>query len=376
MVSLEGEKRPLYGYIQDIDEKNQSCIVYIDALCEKRSVSISCMRPLNVKQYERKKFNGGKDDQKYNTFGSDKRAFNSLNRSSSYSDFVFDSCQCNSDLCDAIYKSDNLNQFTDISNFQNPRDFYEIVAYPIQYTANAQNMGANPNNSAAANAAKNAKNRNSSGQNHGHVVVQPAEKVQQVTIMKNDDKTGNANQKTHHEQKPTEVPVYNNPNQQQLDQQPSSTAHGTTRDPSIEPLQAVPMNQYSYAVRNGTHIYYPPCEYADQQPSEMVPNQQFLVVPPNAYQAAPVQGYAAHPNPVAAINYVPMQYGQWPAYNPQGIKLFYFVSFVCAIKQCKISLCDIFRLCSCSGTTNFICGSTTNADHSFGFIDFKWSPEL
>lgn len=317
MVSLEGEKRPLYGYIQDIDEPNQLCIVYIDALCEKRSVPIGCMRPLNVSAYEPKKFKGGKDDRKYNTFGIDKRACDSLNRSSNYSDIVIESCQCRSDFCDVIYKTDNLNQFTNISNFQNPRNSYEIVAYPIQYTANAQNMGANPNNT-AANAVKNTKNRNSSGQNHGHVVVQPTENVQQVTIMKNDDKTGHANNKIHHEQKPNDVPVSNNSNQhQQFDQQQSS-GHGT-RESSIEPAQSVPMNQYSYSVRNGTHVYYPPCEFTDQPPSEMVPNQPFFVVPPN-YSAAPVPGYAPHTNQVAAINYVPMQYGQWPAYNPQGMR--------------------------------------------------------
>lgn len=310
MVSLDGEKRPLCGYIQDIDEQNQSCIVYIDELCEKRTVSICCMRPLNVNTYESKKYKsgkGGKGDRKYNTFDFNKRAHNS--------DFLF---EFRSDHCDAIYKTDNLNQFTNISNFQNPHDSYEIVAYPIQYTANAKNMAANSNNNASANAVKNTKNRNSSGQNHGHVIVQSAEKVQQLSIMKNDEKNGNAHNKIQHEQRPNDLsPVNNNPIQQhQLDQQPSSGA--------IDSVQQMPMNQYSYAVRNGTHVYYPQCEFADQPPSEMVPNQQFFVVPPNAYQAAPVQGYATHPNHVAAINYVPMQYGQWPAYNPQGMSLCYF----------------------------------------------------
>lgn len=372
MVNLEGEKRPLIGYIQDIDEKNQSCIVYIDELCEKRSVSICCLCPLNVNAYEPKKYKGGKDVRKYNTFDFDKRAYNSLNRSSSYSDFVYDSCHCESDLCDAIYKTGNLHQFTNISNFQHPYHPCEIVAYPMQYTANAQNMASNPNTT-AANAVKNTKNRHSTGPNHGHVVVvQPSEKVQQVTIMKNEDKTGNANNKIHHDQKPNDAPVNNHQNQQQLDQQQSSV-HGQ-RESSIESVQ-VPINQYSFSVRNGTHVYYPPCEYADQTSCEMVQNQPLFVVPPNAYQAAPVQGYAAHPNHVAAINYVPMQYGQWPAYSPQGMRRFYY-DFSCCIEQCNISLCDIFRLCSSSGTTNTICSTTTNADHSSRFIDFKWSPKL
>lgn len=333
MVSLEGEKRALYvGYIQEIDDKNQSCIVYVDELFEKRSVSICCMRPLNVNAYEPKKYKSGKGDRKYNTLGLDKRAYNSLNccSSNNHSNFVFDSCQC---LCDAIYKTDNLNQFTNISNFQNPRDSYEIVAFPIQYTANAQNMAANTNNM-AANAVENSKNHNSSGQNHGHVVVQPAEKVQQVTVMKNEDKTGNAKHKIHHEQKPIDVPANNNPNQQQLDPQQSS-AHGT-REHSIEPVQPGPMNQYSYAVRNGTHVYYQQCQLNDQPPSEMVQNQPFFVVPPNAYQAAPVQGYSAHPNHVAAINYVPMPYGQWPGYNPQGMRLFH-LDISCANKNFIVS---------------------------------------
>lgn len=357
MVNLEGENRPLFGYIQDIDEKNQSCIVYVDELCEKRSVLISCMRPLNVNAYEPKNYKGGKGDRKYNTFAFDKRAYNSLNRSSSHSDFVFDSCHCESNLCDVIYKPGNLHQFTNISNFQNPYNPYEIVAYPMQYTANAQNMPANPNTT-AANAVKNKKNRHSIGQNHGHVdIVHPAEEVQQVKILKNEDKTGNSNNKIHHEQNPNDAPVNNNQNQQQLDQHQSS-AHGQ-RESSIETIQQMPINQYSYAVRNGTHVYYPPCEFADQPPCEMVQNQPvFVVQPQNAYQAAPVQGYAAHPNHVAAINYVPMQYGQWPA---QGMRRFYYDFFLCS----KNSLCDIFRLCSSSGTTNSICGTAINTDHSF-----------
>lgn len=318
MVSLEGEKRPLYGYIQDIDETIQSCIVYIDELCEKRSVPICCMRPLNVIAYEPKQHKGGKGDRKYNTFGVDAREYNSLNRSQHYSDFVFDSCQCRSDFCDAIYETKDSNRFTDITNFK-PRHSNEIVAIPIQYTSTAQNMAANPNNM-ASNIVKNSKNRSPPGQNHSHmVVVQPAEKIQQVAIMKNENKSGNANNKSHHEQNPNDAPV----NQQHSDQQLPSNVHGT-RESSIEPAHQVPSNHYQY--RGSTQYFYPTYEFGEQAPNDIVPNQQFFTVPPNAYPAAPVHGYAAHPNQmVAAINYVPMQYGQWPAYNAQGLR--YFFSF-------------------------------------------------
>lgn len=308
-------------YIQEVDEKTQMSIVYIDDLCEKRSVPNAWLRPPYVassKQrcnrcvdsYEFGDFNEVDIDIDSCDFGKRRRGPKKF-ASKDQSESKLISCCDDSKLCDnddAICKKDNLEQFTDLSNFQ-PNKSHNIVAYPIEFTSTAKNMTNNSNN------AKNAKNRNAN-----HTANKAIEQNQQVPLSKAEEDNDTQNAMIEPKINEGQMTIAQNP--QQLAQHPQ-IVHHTQRHHVAE---HVPVASYHPPVLNqpyGTHYFYNPPQYdvAEQSQQEVMVNQPVYTIPPSAYPVQPVHGYGAT-NPMIAYNYVPVQYGQWSSgYNSQGIIL-------------------------------------------------------
>lgn len=334
MVKLnENSDSLLKCHIQEIDEKTESCIVYIEKISEKRSIPMKCLQLLNATEPYTRRFNqcdSTYDKGYFDECENEKRIdYRSLKQTFATNQNYSESfASCENSFCDAIYKTCDLDSYTNLANFQ-PINRFELIAMPMQYTQ-TPNMSANNNsNSNAGNStnnnsiatAKNAKNRGQNAQNHV-AQQQSNEKNQTQSVSLSKAADGNSYNAKNVQETKQDAPVQTQPHLkfQQTAQGSEHTIeanspagnHPNQANYSYYPPTGAPMLQYAYCPATS--------EYGEQGyyslPAEIPATQGFYTVPSNVYPAASVPTNAYTPIPANQMYPYPMPINAWSSFNP------------------------------------------------------------
>lgn len=388
-------------HIQDIDNKTDSCIVFIEKLSEKRSVAIDQIHMFNAYESPRH-FNRWYDKGYLDACENEKR----VDHFDSYTDRKYSTATDYDDNSnDAIFKACNLEPYTNLMNFH-PAHPFQLIALPVEFNPPP------PVNMSSINGGKSQKNR-ILGASGPMVVVTPAanSKGAQATLpvgvspnaidenvytskhgkeMKVTPKSQPAppsnpvvapphpSQSHPAQQKQQAMQSSQQPSSQTATEYPAQIVQESAVDPNVG-VQSTPQG-YMYVQTNPSmYAYAQPMqsEYSDQviygYPADMMQNY-YAVAQNGVYQApgaATPQAYAAAASPNSMYQ-CPMPVNAWSSYNSpmnQGLYLhlnsFDIVTIACQ-QYSPNKIMQFFprifsRLC-CTPTRAICSNAFTNTD--------------
>lgn len=300
-------------YIQDIDNETNTCVVFVEKFSEKRTVLIDSIHMLGVqhrhpKQYHDKGYFDACESEKCHDQhkmygGSGERAIE------------YHSISSDSDEIDAIYKTFDLEAYTNLTNCH-PVQPIQLIALPMQFASSPNMATLNPNKvqSTQTFSGKSSKSRNSTSQNNEAKPTSANEKSQQTigVAEKADSEYGGQNIHDSGE-------THSNGNGNKL--QPSSPEDTPNADPNVAANNAVTpqcmygynpaMMAYGYPQQLSAEVQGEPGYYSIpgeiQQGYYAVPNvypqaagstPQNYSVSPNSMYAFPVSNYPAYNSPI------------------------------------------------------------------------------
>lgn len=291
-VKLSDSQDKMYKcHIQEMNPKKGTCVVFVEELAEKRSVTHSCLQPMNDAKWALPhRFKRNRTNVAANAYDlsrkfslchhpfHEKKSPSTHKKHQKYADI-------DNDVYDCVKAFDNryrdvepfydLDSYTDLSHFQ-PYQF-DLVTMPLNtyYRANSHhhNNGGERGN---ANSNYNNQKPHQQQKNGRNAQQAPKQPENQIQLLKRD-----ADDEV---MTPTPTPQQSHPGQQ-----PHGAEHQVDVSAPPPPLPAVPMH---YTNSSGcVQYFYPSSECVDPNyynvPAEMVASQP-MYVPAPAYAPAPI----------------------------------------------------------------------------------------
>lgn len=302
----ENDNELLKCCIKEKESNDDTCVVFIGKLGEKRSVPLASLRPLNGAEHNIVQSHRADAKLTPTNTSIEKYGYGSCNATSpsdekeKLDDLVFD--------YDAIYeitKSLDFDSYINLSNFKlTPNNQQEIIAYPMVYS-HSNNMNSN-NSSGNTNTGGSKKIRNQNASNLNNVQCDANDKQQHIKT----DAEENVYGKNVHDSKPD------------LQQKSQTGGYYQSQDQNVD--ASIPMSQQqmsNYYHQSAAPIYYCPTpEYSETNmySSEMVMPHGVYAVPTHAYQVPPMQPNMYAPMAGGQTSHYPVHVGSWPGYNPQA----------------------------------------------------------